>query len=126
MWPSSRTFTIPASKYTMAYSSSSGRACQALTSSITASVTLEISVGDTSMPYISSRWPWISRVVIPRRVHRNDLVVKACPARLALGHDLGIKARLAVARSFHLQLTDLPLQGFLAFPVTRVPPPVAR
>ena len=24
-----------------------------------------VSVGDTSMPYIS-RWPWISRVVIPR------------------------------------------------------------
>jgi putative transposase len=44
----------------------SGRDCQALTSSITASVTEEIKVGDTSVPYISSRWACISRTVIPR------------------------------------------------------------
>ena len=38
------------------YSASSGRACQALTSSMTESVTAEISAGETSVPYISSRW----------------------------------------------------------------------
>src|ERR1700693_230441 len=50
----------------------------------------------------------------PPRVHRDDLVVKAGPARLALGHDLGIERSLAVARSFQLQLAKLTLPGLLA------------
>src|SRR5215467_15032378 len=50
---------------------------------------------------------------------------KPGPACLSLGHDLGSKARLAVARSFHLQLPKLALQGFWALPVARVSPPVA-
>jgi hypothetical protein len=66
----------------LGYSSSSGRFCHSFTSSITASVTLEIRVGETSMPYISSKWP----LVLPRRhaprVHRDDLVVKTRPAGL--------------------------------------------
>ena len=38
------------------YRVSSGRDCQALTSSMTASVTEEMRVGEASVPYISSRW----------------------------------------------------------------------
>src|SRR5437762_2494831 len=104
MWPSSRTFTISASRYTIGYSSSSGRPCHAFTSSSTASVTLEISV-----------WRHLDAVHLlqvaldltcrhPTCIHRDDLVVKAGPARLPLGHDLGIEPSLAVARSFQLQL----------------------
>jgi hypothetical protein len=53
--PLSRILTISASKYTIGYNGSSGRLCQARTSSSTASVTLEINVGLTSTPYISSQ-----------------------------------------------------------------------
>src|ERR1039458_1908446 len=89
MWPSSRTFTISASRYTIGYSSSSGRFCHCLTSSITASVTLEISVGETSILYISSRWPWISRVVMPRAYMEMILsskpVHRVCPLATIFG-----------------------------------------
>jgi len=57
----------------MGYSASSGLDCHALTSSTTASVTEEISVGETSVPYISSRWLWISRTVMPRAYSDNIL-----------------------------------------------------
>jgi len=60
------------------------------------------------------------------RVHRDDLVVEARPACLPLGHNLGIERGLAIARSLQLQLTELALQGFLAFPVARAAPVVAR
>src|SRR5437899_15417 len=59
------------------------------------------------------------------RVHRDDLVVEPRPARLALGHDLGIERGLAVAWSFQIQLAKVPFQSLGAFPVTRVAPVVA-
>jgi len=55
--PSSRIFTRRASKNTTGYIGSSGRACQAPTSAITASVTALMNSADTSMAYISARWP---------------------------------------------------------------------
>ena len=48
--PSSRILTRSASKYTMAYTSSSGRDCHSLISSCTESVTFEISSADTDTP----------------------------------------------------------------------------
>src|SRR5437016_129780 len=60
------------------------------------------------------------------RVHGDDLVVEAGPARLPLGHDLGIEAGLAVARRLQLQFAEVALESFLAFPVARVAPVVAR
>src|ERR1700675_4291261 len=39
----------------------------------------------------------------PPRIHRDDLVIKSGEARLPLGHDLGLKARLAVPRSLQLE-----------------------
>jgi hypothetical protein len=53
--PSSRILTRSASKNTTGYSGSSRRACQALTSAATASVTVLIRSGDTSTAYISAR-----------------------------------------------------------------------
>jgi hypothetical protein len=46
----SRTFTTIASRNTTAQTGSSGRACQAFTSSSTASVTAETVEGDSSVP----------------------------------------------------------------------------
>src|SRR5206468_3908774 len=63
---SSRIFTRRASKNTTGYIASSGRACQAVTSASTASVTVLIRSGDTSTAYISPRNAWISRTVNPR------------------------------------------------------------
>src|SRR5207302_4689336 len=51
---------------------------------------------------------------------------EAGPARLPLGHDLGIEAGLAVARRLQLQFAEVALESFLAFPVARVAPVVAR
>ncbi len=48
--PSSRILTRRASKNTSAKSASSGRLCQRPTSSSTASVTVDISCGEASMP----------------------------------------------------------------------------
>src|ERR1019366_8093971 len=62
----------------------------------------------------------------PPRVHRDDLVVEARPARLSLGYDLGIERGPAVARSFQLQFAKLTLQCLLAVSVARVAPVVAR
>src|SRR5580658_4366556 len=62
----------------------------------------------------------------PPRVHRDDLVVEARPARLSLGYDLGIERGSAVARSFQLQFAKLPLQCLLAVSVARVAPVVTR
>ncbi len=62
----------------------------------------------------------------PARVHRDDLVVEAGPARLPLGHDPGLEGRFAVAGRLQLQLAEVALQGFRAFPVARVAPVVAR
>src|SRR5205807_1755099 len=45
--------------------------------------------------------------------------VKAGPARLPLGHDLGIERSLAVARSFQLQLAKLAFQRLWLFPLRR-------
>ncbi len=50
MCPPSRTFTRSASMYRIGYTSSKGRFCHVFTSSITASVTLETKVGETSTP----------------------------------------------------------------------------
>ena len=86
--PSVRIFTT---------SASSGRVCQALTSSITASVTFEINAGDTSTRYISSRWPWISRVVMPRayndRILSSNPAKRVCPLATSLGSKLPCRSR---------------------------------
>src|ERR1700739_913436 len=99
MWPSSRPFTISASRYTIGYSSSRGRPCHSFTSSITASVTLDISVGGDLYSIDLLQVPLnLSRRHAPR-VHRDDLVVETGPAGLPFGHDLGIERSLPVPRS---------------------------
>src|ERR1035441_9428805 len=98
MCPSSRTFTISASRYTMGYNSSSGRPCHSFTSSITASVTFEISAGGNldAVHLLEMALDLARRHAA--RVHRDDLVVEAGPARLSLSHDLGLERGLAIAR----------------------------
>jgi hypothetical protein len=76
--PSVRCFRWIASKYTIGYNGSSGRLCHACTSSSTASVTAEINAGETSVPYSSSRCPWISRVVMPRAY--SEITLSSKPA----------------------------------------------
>src|SRR5262249_60316656 len=49
--PSCRDFTNRASKYRIGYTEASGRDCQVRTSSKTASVVVEITVLDSSVPY---------------------------------------------------------------------------
>lgn len=54
---SSRIMTRRQSKNTTGYIGSSGRACQAVTSAITASVTVLMNWGDTWLTYCSTRKP---------------------------------------------------------------------
>src|ERR1039457_1474936 len=145
--PASRIFTRSASRYRIGYTSSSGRFCQAFTSSNTASVTLEISAGETSTPYISFRWPSISRVVIPltsneeertpyhairsavrlrlRSIQRDDLVVEPRKAGLVLGDDPRLQASVPVARRLRVDLPEIAFQFLLAAAVARVAAVVA-
>jgi hypothetical protein len=55
------------------------RACQSFTSSLTASVTLEMRGGDTSVPYISSRWLWISLTLRPRAY--SEMILSSKPVQ---------------------------------------------
>ncbi|HEX9541020.1 MAG TPA: hypothetical protein VGA04_22875, partial [Streptosporangiaceae bacterium] len=50
---------------TTAYTGSSGRLCQAFTSSSTASVIRETVSADSSVPYTCLRWCRMSRTLIP-------------------------------------------------------------
>src|ERR1039457_500511 len=146
--PASRIFTRSASRYRIGYTSSSGRFCQAFTSSNTASVTLEISAGETSTPYISFRWPSISRVVIPltsneeertpyhairsavrlrlRSIQRDDLVVEPRKAGLVLGDDLRLETPVPVPRRLQIDLAEIAFQFLLAAAVAGVAAVVAR
>jgi hypothetical protein len=99
---------------------SSGRDCRALASSITASVTDEISVGDTSVPFISFKCDWISRAVIPPGVKRQNLVVKARPAGLVFGNQLRLEGAVAVTGNFYRQFAELPFERLPALPVARI------
>jgi hypothetical protein len=53
---------------------------------------LEINPGETSTPYISSRWPWMSRVVIPRAyiemIWSSKPVQRVCPLATILGSNV--------------------------------------
>src|SRR5882762_7483689 len=58
----------------------------------------------------------------PPRIHRDDLVVEARPARLTLGHDLGIERRLAVRAAFPIPTRQTRPSGFFAlFPLRVLP-----
>ena len=118
-----------------------GRPCHSFTSSSTASVALEISVGEELYPivYLDALMVKVRDDAVhllqvaldlarrhPPRTHRDDLVVEAGPARLPLGHYLGVERGFVVARRFQFQLAEVALQRFWAFPVARVPPVVAR
>jgi hypothetical protein len=56
-----------------------------LPSSTIASVTLDISAGETSTPWISSKCPWISRVLMPRAyidtILSSKPVKRVCPVQ---------------------------------------------
>ncbi|CAB3928700.1 hypothetical protein LMG26858_06311 [Achromobacter anxifer] len=89
--PSSRILTLSASKNTTGYMVSNGRLCQAVTSSITASVTELMNSGETSVPYCSARNPWISRTVIPRAYIAMILSSNPVKRRSCLGIRIGAK-----------------------------------
>ena len=88
---SSRILTRRQSKNTTGYIGSSGRACQAMTSAITASVTKLMNSGDTSVPYCSLRKPWISRIVIQWAYMATILSSKPVKRRSCLGIRTGSK-----------------------------------
>lgn len=99
---------------------SSGRDCQALASSITVSVTVEISVGDTSVPYISSRCGWISRTVMPRAYSDRILSSKSVQRVWCLGINCGSKVPWR-SRGISIGSTpNLPLSVSPALPVARI------
>ena len=50
-------------------------------------------------------------------IEREDLLIKARPASLVLGDDLGLKAAQAIPRDFYGQLAKVSLEGFLALAV---------
>src|ERR1039458_7080385 len=87
--PSCRIFTYSASRYTIPQMGSSARFCHVRTSSLTASVTWEISPALTSA---------VDFLQVPldfarghaARVQRHDLVVEAREPRLMFGQDLGL------------------------------------
>ena len=54
------------------------------------------------------------------RVERQDFLVKACPAGLVLGDDLGLKAAVTVARDFYGQFAKVAFKGFLALSIAGV------
>jgi hypothetical protein len=82
----------------------------AFTSSQSGSDYLTPKDGDTSTWYISSRWPWISRVVMPRAYRRQNLVVEAGASASPLGHQLRLKARRAIPRNLDLHRAEVALQ----------------
>src|SRR5580692_8196694 len=64
--PWSRTLMTNASRYTIGQIALRGRACHACTSAKTSSVTVEIRSAETSVPYSSESWAWMSRTLMPR------------------------------------------------------------
>jgi hypothetical protein len=74
---------------------------------------MEISVGDTSAPYISCRWLWISRTVMPRAY--SDRIFSSKPAQRVwcLVHDLRLEAAVAVSGNFYGQLAKVAFEGLL-------------
>src|ERR1019366_3308486 len=139
--PSSRILTTRTSRYTIGYTASSGLFCQARTSSSTASVTLEMRVGLTSTPYISSRCPWMSRVVMPRayidRILPSKPAMRVWPFGMIWGSNVASRSRgvmtsispnspfkvflLFPLRPFHQPLGQLPQQTVLAGQILRLP-----
>ena len=87
--PSARILTRSASKNTSGYTASSGRPCQAATSSSTASVTRLTRSGETSTAYICCRCCWISRTLIPRAYIDTILSSKPAKRRECLGTSCG-------------------------------------
>ncbi len=73
------------------YIGSSGRACQAVTSDITASVTELMNSGLTYVPYCSARRAWISRMVMPRAYMATILSSKPVKRHSRLGMSSGSK-----------------------------------
>jgi hypothetical protein len=80
--------------YTIGYTGSTGRFCQAAISSATTSVTREIVAALTFAPYTSSRWAVMSRVDMPR-AYRLKIMSSTLPSRrLRLGTIPGVKLPL--------------------------------
>lgn len=61
------------STYRIGYTSSNGRACHTVISSVTTSVRFEINSREASIPYTSRKCSSISRVVIPRAYNDNTM-----------------------------------------------------
>jgi hypothetical protein len=57
----------------------------------------------------------------PPRVQRQNLVIEASKARLALSYQLRLKAGLPVPRRFNLNRPEIPLQPLAAYSVAAVP-----
>ena len=53
-------------------------------------------------------------------IQRDDFVVKACPAGLVLGDELGLKAAVAVTGHRDRQFAEIALERLLALAVTGV------
>src|ERR1022692_2742231 len=104
---------------------SSARFCHVRTSSLTASVTWEISPALTSA---------VDFLQVPldfarghaARVQRHDLVVEAREPRLMFGQDLRLERADAVSRHFDLQFSKVPLYRLATGPVARIPAIVAH
>ncbi|ERI54524.1 hypothetical protein N878_00405 [Pseudomonas sp. EGD-AK9] len=86
----------------------------------TASVTEEIRLGDTSVPYISCKCAWISRGHAAG-IQREGLVVEARPAGLVLLDDLRVKGAMPVTRTSMGRSPNSPLSFFLLKPLHVLP-----
>ncbi len=91
------------------------------TSSDTALVTVEMRVGDISVPYISLRWLWISRTVMPREYSEIILSSKPVQRVWCLGISCGSK-RPSRSRGISIGSSpNSPLSVFWLLPLRALP-----
>jgi len=104
----------------MGYSASSGRDCQALTSSRTASVARLMVSWDSSVPNV--RWQVMADVADrhPAVIQADDHAVETGQAPLSLGDQPRLEAAVAVAWDLQRQRPDLGLDRLGRVPVAAV------
>lgn len=96
-----------------------------MTSSTTVLVAAEIRLGETSVPYISSRCAWISAHRHAVRMQQQDLVVEARPAGLVLRNQLRLEAAVPITRNLDRQLAELALSVLRPRPLHVLPAALA-
>jgi hypothetical protein len=114
---------VPAVQLEDRIGSSNGQFRLAFTSSISASVTLEMSVADSGghiHPVHFLQVPFNLARRHSARIHGNDFVVEAGEPSLILGDDLRLEASIPVPRRVQADLPEITFQVLFASTVARV------